>query len=540
MPLIVILVFVVIATIIAVVHDLNYPKRIKNELNQNYDEAIKESLMPCFHHYYQTLKSNPNRTVDHQTWNDLDMDKLTDTLNYTQSMIGESYLYAACHQLKDEKTLLDREAAITYFSTHSKERTEIQYLLYLLGKSEDMFIEDLPQRVNGIQIKGKPLFRLFAYLPVLMLLFIPFSPNLGIALFFIVLCINVVLYLYANLYISKIDYLLSSGGMMMIQAKKILPYIDSSLFFYPALQKTVQFWSPFIRSFEGVTKIKDSDLQAILSLYRYFNLKEARCFLKIQKQLTQHKHEYMTLYETLGEIELCIAIATYRHSLNQHYCLPEFIETSQFIMTEGYHPLLPNGIANSLTMDGPIMLTGSNASGKSTFLKSVAVNMILAQTIHTVTAQAFKMKPCLIVSSMAIQDHLLEGESYFIAEIKSLKRLLDLVDHTYCFCLVDEILRGTNTYERLLASSAVCHYLSQKDSLSMIATHDIELTALPDFKQYHFEETIKENSIYFDYLLKAGPSHTMNAIELLKIYGFNQNILDWIDNQKKYDTIKNG
>ncbi|MFQ9924867.1 MAG: MutS-related protein [Beduini sp.] len=540
MSLIVILVFVVIATIIAVIHDLNYPKRIKNELKQNYEDGLKEPLMPCFHHYYKTLKQNPYRTIDHQTWNDLDLDKMTDTLNYTQSMIGESYLYAACHQLKDQKTLLDREAAITYFSTHSKERTEIQYLLYLLGKSEDMFVEDLPQRVEGIQIKGKPLFHLFAYLPILMLIFIPFNPNLCIALVFAALCVNVVLYLYANIYISKLDYLLSSGGMMIIQAKKILPYIDSSLFFYPVMQKMVQFWSPFIRSFEGVTKIKDSDLRAMLSLFRYFTLKEARCFFKIQKQLTEHPHEYMALYETLGEIELCIAVAAYRHSLDQHYCLPKFIESSQLIMTEGCHPLLPNGIANSLTMDGPIMLTGSNASGKSTFLKAVAVNMILAQTIHTATAQAFEMKPCLIVSSMAIQDHLLEGESYFIAEIKSLKRLLDFADHTYCFCLVDEILRGTNTYERLLSSSAVCHYLSQRESLSIIATHDIELTAQPNFKQYHFEETIKEDSIYFDYLLKPGPSHTMNAIKLLKIYGFNQNILDWIDNQKKCDTIKNG
>ena len=96
------------------------------------------------------------------------------------------------------------------------------------------------------------------------------------------------------------------------------------------------------------------------------------------------------------------------------------------------------------------LITGSNASGKSTYIKAIAINAILAQTINTVLAEKWMMKPSYIVTSMAIQDNVLDGDSYFIAEIKSLKRIMQLIEEEKpCISFIDEILKGTNTIERI-------------------------------------------------------------------------------------------
>ncbi|HCW96660.1 MAG TPA: hypothetical protein DHU88_13350 [Pseudomonas sp.] len=140
-------------------------------------------------------------------------------------------------------------------------------------------------------------------------------------------------------------------------------------------------------------------------------------------------------------------------------------------------------------------MTGSNASGKSTFIKSLAVNSILAQTIHTCAAKEFKLRPSLVITSMAVRDSISEGESYFIKEIKSLKRILNKVQNISCTCFIDEILKGTNTIERIAASAAVLKYLHSTDCLCMTASHDIELTCIleNEYDNYHFSEHITDD-----------------------------------------------
>ncbi|MDR1184782.1 MAG: hypothetical protein LBK67_08300, partial [Coriobacteriales bacterium] len=168
------------------------------------------------------------------------------------------------------------------------------------------------------------------------------------------------------------------------------------------------------------------------------------------------------------------------------------------------------------------LISGSNASGKSTFIKAVAINGILAQTINTCTATQFQLRPALVVTSMAARDNILAGESYFIAEIRSLRRLIKQAQRRYCLCFVDEILKGTNTIERIAASTALLRQFDSLDSLCLVATHDIELTViLKDlFDNYHFEEQVTDEGVSFDYLIRSGPSRSRNAIKLLATMGF--------------------
>lgn len=202
------------------------------------------------------------------------------------------------------------------------------------------------------------------------------------------------------------------------------------------------------------------------------------------------------LMENIGLLDACIGAASYREYLSL-YCRPEFVDSDRaFLNGEGlYHPMLEDPVANSITAKGQILLTGSNASGKSTFLKTVALNVILAQSIHTCLAVSYKASFMKVLTSMALKDDLQGGDSYYIVETKSLKRILEEAKQGEpLLCIVDEVLRGTNTVERIAASSRILASLAQPHVLAFAATHDIELTYILEgiYENYHFEEEIRD------------------------------------------------
>ena len=176
-----------------------------------------------------------------------------------------------------------------------------------------------------------------------------------------------------------------------------------------------------------------------------------------------------------------------------------------------------------------MLLTGSNASGKSTFLKTVAINGILAQTIYTSAASRFILPPSEIYSSMALRDNLSQNDSYYMAEIKSIKRILDkAAEGKEILCFIDEVLRGTNTIERIAASSEILKALKRENVICFAATHDIELTYIleDDYANYHFEEEVSGDDVKFNYHLNKGRTVTRNAIRLLKVLGYPSEIVE--------------
>ena len=181
-----------------------------------------------------------------------------------------------------------------------------------------------------------------------------------------------------------------------------------------------------------------------------------------------------------------------------------------------------------------VLLTGSNASGKSTFLRTVAVNAILAETIYTVAAKSYDMPVCEIYSSMSLKDNLSENDSYYMAEIKSLKRIMDKAGSgRTIICFIDEVLRGTNTIERIAASSQILKELTAENVICFAATHDIELTHILDqsYSNYHFEEEVCGEDVNFNYHLKKGRSVTRNAIRLLKVMEYPDRIVKGAEQQ---------
>ena len=246
--------------------------------------------------------------------------------------------------------------------------------------------------------------------------------------------------------------------------------------------------------------------------------------------IRMHQNTLHALYETIGLLDSCIAIASFRTYVKE-YCEPQLVHSQKpFIEANNlYHPLIENPVKNSMYQDRSMLITGSNASGKSTFLRTVAINAILSQTIYTSLADTYRGSYFKIYSSMALQDNLFAGESYYMAEIKSLKRILDQMKGDIpVLCFVDEVLRGTNTIERISASAEILHNIASHNVLCMAATHDIELTMIleKEYTNYHFQEEVKNDDVLFDYKLYEGKATSRNAIKLLKMIGYNREIID--------------
>lgn len=194
------------------------------------------------------------------------------------------------------------------------------------------------------------------------------------------------------------------------------------------------------------------------------------------------------------------------------------------------HPLLDHAVPNNLNTARSLLITGSNASGKSTFLKTTALCALLAQSICTCPAACWRASAFRIYSSMALDDSLETGESYYIVETRSLKRILDAArekSEPPILCVVDEVLRGTNTVERIAASCEVLGALADRSVLCLAATHDIELCDLLEerYTLAHFEEKMGEHTMLFDYRLRPGRAVSRNAINLLQLMGFDEAVV---------------
>ena len=172
-----------------------------------------------------------------------------------------------------------------------------------------------------------------------------------------------------------------------------------------------------------------------------------------------------------------------------------------------------------------MLVTGSNMAGKSTYLRSTGINVVLAMAGSPVCAGSFTLSPVQLISSMRIADNLEESTSTFYAELKKLKTIIDKVNkNEKVFILLDEILRGTNSLDRHTGSKALIKQLIKQEAAAIIATHDIDLADMQqtyptNMFNFHFDVQVNNEELYFDYILKPGVCTSLNASILMKKIG---------------------
>ena len=253
--------------------------------------------------------------------------------------------------------------------------------------------------------------------------------------------------------------------------------------------------------------------------------------LHIFKALIVWKNQHAAALEdwlnVIGEFEMLNSLANVSYN-NPYFVFPELITNYEISFSNLSHPLLSkkNRIGNNIDFQPQsfMILTGSNMSGKSTFLRSLGINMVLTGMGAAVCATKANVHPLPILVSMRLSDSLSDSESYFFAEIKRLKQIMDELDHQPAFVLLDEILRGTNSDDKRNGTIEVIKKVIAKKALGAIATHDIEVCLTTnDFQETLinkcFEVEIINNDLHFDFLLRDGICKNKSATFLMKKMG---------------------
>ena len=270
----------------------------------------------------------------------------------------------------------------------------------------------------------------------------------------------------------------------------------------------------------------------LINVVRAGLLRDAITFFSLRDLVIAHRDRLRAIYKDVGWVDAAQAIASFRAD-QVHWCRPELVEGRDggLAIDDLRHPAVADAIGNDLDLAAgrSLLVTGSNMSGKTTFLKAVAVAAVTAQSIHTVCARRYRAPRLGVMSSVDTLDDLGGGKSYYLDEVESVLRLVraaDGGDGPWLF-IADEMFRGTNPIERIAAATEVLLHLAT-GGVVVAATHDLELCRLVEarFDSGHFEERVTGDGIAFDYRLRAGPCRTRNAIALLRVMGFPEAIVD--------------
>lgn len=472
--------------------------------------------------------------IDEITWKDLDLDRIFQRMNHTVSAPGEEYLLYLLRtpRLKEEQ-IWERDRLIQFFAQDTEKRAALQVILAQAVKSKRRSIGEELQALKTAEFIGKNKHRLLCAAAGVSLLAILVQPVYGFFLFLAVACVNTADY-YAGRDRKVVEIYLKcfqSVLQMLGAAKKVERLAWTEIEQYVSdmrkARKNLQAFQKESRWLSGKNGVSGG-LEAIVTdwIRMIFHV-DLIHYNKMLGEIQRHQEDAEKLVDSLGELDCAIAAASFREMLPV-WCKPSFQKHGGMQAKDLYHPLIENPVSNSFCLDGGMLVTGSNASGKSTFLRNVAVNAVLAQTIATCTASFYQAPPSRILTSMALTDNLEGGESYFMVEIRSLKRILDAAAQDGALlCVVDEVLRGTNTVERIAASSRILQKLYQKQVFCFAATHDIELTYILEdwYENYHFGEEIRGKDVLFSYLLRKGRASSRNAIRLLENLGYDKELV---------------
>lgn len=255
---------------------------------------------------------------------------------------------------------------------------------------------------------------------------------------------------------------------------------------------------------------------------------DLQCTIRLEKWKLVYANQMQNWFDVIAQIDSLISLGRFAFN-HPSFCLPE-IQKGDFVMegTDLGHPLIPDDVRVNNDVDMQkgqfLIITGANMAGKSTFLRTVGVNLILAMAGTPVCAKKYIFSPIPIITSVRATDSLVDNESYFYAELKRLKSIIDQLKKQTSFVIVDEMLRGTNSRDKQTGSRKFIEQMIQLQGVGLVATHDLALGKLAeDYPQNarnkRFEVSIEGDQLFFDYKLLDGISQNLNATFLMEKMG---------------------
>lgn len=480
---------------------------------------------------------------NHRYSSDLDIvgkESLFQLVNTTNTLNGRNSLAKLFLEPDyDEKEILLRQEAVKELES----RLDLcQKMEYITGKYKDKLKN--PQRLidysedNSMALKSKIIKKLIYMMP---LITVPISAAI------IVFKMKEMYILIAA--IIAIQLLIWGIGVLKVNSiLKSVDYLKYNLDTYVNILKLIEkqeFNSERLKDIR--TRLfdkKDSSIIAIKELDRILeriNLRyngvlyillnaillwDFQCAFSLENWKEKYGHKISEWLGAIGEIESLMSLSVCMH-INDEICFPTIDNTNLEVVAKDLgHPLISSGdrIANDLEMKNNIfIISGSNMSGKTTFLRTIGISLILAYSGAPVCAKEMTCSILNIFTSMRISDELKNGISTFYAELMRIKNIIDYsAEKKKMIFLIDEIFRGTNSLDRIIGAKNVLANLHQAGVVGALTTHDLELCDLDKYKRiknYHFSEYYKNNKIFFDYKIKIGKSTTTNAKYLMNIVG---------------------
>lgn len=504
----------------------------------------KDELKYISGNYYDFDNGAGYMPKEHLYANDLDIfgrASLFQYINRATSEMGGSQLAEYLHYPASRDIIVKRQIAEKELSAATQWRQELQ----ALGKEKKILFAT-KQRLNNWSNEPPEFSQFTAWkwlryvLPVIILTVVTLYifDIVGSSVFYLSLLIFAALAYQINKVIAPIHEKLSRIAGELDVLSVSIRHVESATFdndLFRELQTNFRQQnkqaSDEIRYLKKILDKLDLRYNLVISfplnILLLWNLQQV---LDLEKWKSGHKKYINKWFETLGHIEALNSLATLCFN-EPGWVFPTIVPG--YFSIEGKeigHPLIlkKKRVNNFIELkhDGEIMLvTGSNMAGKSTYLRSIGINVVLAMAGAPVCAKSFKVSHVQVISSMRITDNLEESTSTFYAELKKLKTIIEKVNAgEKVFILLDEILRGTNSLDRHTGSVALMKQLIKHHAAAIIATHDLELAKLKnEFPEniinYHFDVQVSNDELFFDYMLKPGVCNSLNASILMKKIG---------------------
>lgn len=508
---------------------------------KTFPETETQNIKTGFFNFIQIEKyflkgnhENAFQVISDRTFQDLDLEDIFKFIDRTVSCVGQQYLYYMMRVIPGQRNRLEKlELLISHLHKNPALRSRFTKDISKLSKTDAYYITSLFQEkylqppswfwlikiISGVSVASVLLS--FAFPQILIFLIVLLPINLGIH--------------YWNKnnlhkYGSSIPQLL----LLNQTAQKILAeqeFADASLDLKHSVKTLDKLGLPMsVFKIEAALQSEIGQfIDYVIELIKALFLVEPVLLFTTLQILDSKRQDISNVFQFVAEIDVALSILSLRESVPYQCQLSAKSSEKQLHIKDVFHPLIFNGIANDIYLDQKsALLTGSNMSGKTTFIRTVGINAILGQTINTCFAREFIMPPMKVHSSIRISDDLLSEKSYYFEEVLTVKTLLEASQsyHSNLF-LLDELFKGTNSVERIAVGKSVLSYLTQGDNLVLVSTHDRELADLltDTFDLYHFTEVIDQDDIHFDYKIKSGKLKTTNAIRILELNHYPQEVV---------------
>lgn len=482
--------------------------------------------------YSDAVPENQFHRLTDQTIEDIDLQGLFAFIDRTTSKVGQQFLYKKILEPGQARKNPLEELTIL-FSTNKPLRETIQLKLSKLNHTDAYYITTLLQD----KLLEKPKWFNFLIIDVVLTvsLFL-LSFQFPVLLIFLIIPVTLNMFLHYWNKSNTYPFIRSFPQLnLLIQISKALIKTDD-LVYNKSVHVSISDLKSFQRKADLIKFDNEGGVRAeltqlglyLIELIKSIFLIEVFILFTVTRELESKQASIKTLFDYVGTIDMALSIASLRCG-EMKTCLPTLASAGKEMIAKSmYHPLIDDCVKNDFSVRGKsILITGSNMSGKSTFLRTVTINSLLAQTIYTCFADEFTIPILKQFSSIRIDDNLFEGKSYYLQEVTIMAFLLEQVNapHQNLFVL-DEVFKGTNTVERIASAKAILSYLNRNENIVVVSTHDLELAQMlaEEYDLFHFTESVENNKLHFDHIIKAGPLKTKNAIKILELANYPADI----------------